>query len=142
METHRRNNSGGHKVYYSGRDDIHSEGVGFLVHKDTISTVMGCRPVSSRLISIRLKATPFDISVVQSYAPTNDYSDEDLDDFYNQLQEIIDETPKKDILVVQGDWNAKVGIDAQAIWKDICGPSCNPTRNERGYQLLKFAATY
>ncbi|PIK35348.1 putative craniofacial development protein 2-like [Apostichopus japonicus] len=45
----------GHKLYFSGRDDKHEQGVGFLVHKDITNTVMGCRPISSRLITIRLR---------------------------------------------------------------------------------------
>ena len=48
-----------HKVYFSGEEDLHEYGVGFLVHKDEVDAVLGCRPVSSRLISIRLRAVPF-----------------------------------------------------------------------------------
>ena len=48
----------GHKVFFSGKEDKLEHGVGFLVHKDIAKTVMGCRPVSSRLITIRLKAVP------------------------------------------------------------------------------------
>ena len=88
--------------------------VGFLVHKDMVTAVLGCRLVSSRLISIRLRAAPFNVTIVQVYAPKSGHDDNEVDNFYRQLQEIIDQTPKKDILVVQGDWNAKVGRDAQA----------------------------
>ena len=49
--------------------------------------------------------------------PTTDYDDDDIEDFYNQLQEVIDQAPKKEILVVQGDWNAKIGEDASKNWK-------------------------
>jgi hypothetical protein len=49
---------------------------------------MGCRPVSSRLITIRLKATPFNITIIQVYAPTSDYDDNQVEEFYNQLQEV------------------------------------------------------
>ena len=65
--------------------------------------------ISSTLISIRLRADPFKITVIQVYAPTTDYSDDQIEDFYSQLQKIINQAPKKDILIVQGDWNAKVG---------------------------------
>ena len=130
----------GHKLYYSGRDDKHQHGVGILVHKDTVNCVMGCRPISSRLITIRLKATPFNINIIQAYAPTSDYSDEDIEDFYEQLQEVLDQTPKKDILVVQGDWNAKIGEDAYENWKGTCGRHCNAKSNERGLRLLEFAS--
>ena len=63
----------GHKVFFSGKEDKHEHGVGFLVHKDIVNTVMGCRPVSSRLITIRLRAVPFNITIVQVHAPTSDY---------------------------------------------------------------------
>ena len=49
-------------------------------------------------------------------SPTSGHDDSEVDHFYPQLQETKDQTPKKDILVVQGDWNAKVGKDAQADW--------------------------
>ena len=104
----------GHKVYFSGEEDRHGYGVEFLVHKDVVDAVVGCRPVSSRLISIRMRAAPCNITIIQVYAPTSGHDDSEFDHFYQQLQETIDQTPKKDILVVQGDWNTKVGKDAQA----------------------------
>ena len=79
-----------------------------------VSAVFGCRPVCSRLISIRLRAAPFSVTIIQVYAPTSGHDDNEVDNFYRQLQEIIDQTPKKNILFVQGDWNTKVGRDAQA----------------------------
>ena len=60
-------------------------------------------------------------------------------DFYNQLQAVLDQTPKKDIIIVQGDWNAKVGEDAYSNWKDTCGPYGNNETNDRGLRLLEFA---
>ena len=56
----------GHKLIFSGKEDKHEHGIGFLVHKDIMKTVMGCRPVSSRLITIRLRAVPFNITTVQA----------------------------------------------------------------------------
>nr|XP_005287405.2 amphiphysin [Chrysemys picta bellii] len=129
----------GHVLYYIG-EDKHVNGAGFLVHKDIKNSVLGCRPMSSRLISIRLKAVLFNITVVQVYAPTTDYDDEQFEDFYNQLQDIIKKVHKKDILIIQGDWNAKMGTDAQADWRDYCGPFCNAVTNERGLRLLEFAS--
>ena len=90
-------------VFFSGKEDKHEHGAGFLVHKDIVKTVMGCLPVSSRLITICLRAVPFNIIVVQAYAPTSDYDDNEVAEFYDQLQNVIDQTLKKDILVVQGD---------------------------------------
>ena len=129
---------GGHKVFFSGREDKHEHGIGFLVHKDIVNTVMGCRPVSSRLITIHLRAARFNIAIVQVYAPTSDYDDNEIEEFYDQLQNVIDQT-LKDILVPQGDWSAKVGKDACGNWQGICGPFCNDDTNERGFRLLEFA---
>ena len=126
-------------IHPSGREDRHEHGVGSLIHRDTVNAIMGCRPVSSRPITIRLKASPFNIITVPAYAPTTDYDDDDIEDFYDQLQEIIDQAPKKDILVVQGDWNAKIGEDASKNWKRTSGQFCNPETNERGLGLLEFA---
>ena len=61
---------------------------------------MGCRPVSSRLITIRLRASPFNITIIQAYAPTSDYDDDTVENFYDHLQEILDQSPKEDILLV------------------------------------------
>ncbi|XP_050795708.1 uncharacterized protein LOC127044675 [Gopherus flavomarginatus] len=79
-------------------------------------------------------------TLVQVYTPTTDYDDEKIEDFYNQLQDIIDKVHKKDILIVQRDWNAKVGTDAQADWRDYYDPFCNAVTNERGLRLLEFAS--
>ena len=97
-----------------------------------MNTVMGCHPVSSRLITIHLRAVPFNITIVQVYAPTSDNNDNEIEESYDQLQNVIDKTPKKDILVVQGGWNAKVGKDACGNWQGICGPFSNSDTNERG----------
>ena len=59
---------------------------------------------------------------------------------YDQLQEVIDQAPKKDILAVQGDWNAKIGEDASKNWKGTYGQYCNPETTERGLRLLEFAS--
>ena len=73
---------------------------------------MGCHPVSSRLITIHLRAVPFNITEVKAYSPTSDFDDSEVEDFCDQLQNVINQKPKENILVIQGDWNAKVGRDA------------------------------
>ena len=85
------------------------------------------------------ESSSFQYPIIQVYAPTSCHDDGEVDHFYQKLQETIDQTPKKDILVVQGDWNAKVGKDAQADWREVCGPYCNVETNERGLRLLEFA---
>ena len=79
------------------------------------------------------------MTAVQAYAPTSDYGDNEIEQFYVQLQNVIDQTPKKGILVVQGDWNENVGKDTCETCQGICGPVCNDDANERGLRLLEFA---
>ena len=83
----------------------------------------------------------FIISIIQVYAPTTDHTDEETELFYNELQDSISKISKKDILVIQGDWNAKIGKDAITDWGRTSGKYCNSTTNERGYRLLEFAKT-
>ena len=113
--------------------------VGLLMNKDVVDAVLGCRPVSSRLISIRLRAAPFTITIIQVYAPTSGHDDIEVDHFYLQLQETIDQTRKKALWLYKGNWNAKVGKDAQADWGEVCGPYCNVETYEKGLRLLEFA---
>ena len=63
-------------------------------------------------MTVRLIATPFNIIIIQVYAPTSSCNDSEVDEFYKEHQSIVDQTPTQDILVVQGDWTAKVGEDA------------------------------
>ena len=56
------------------------------------------------------------------------------------MQEVIDQTPKKYFIVVQGDWNEEIGEEASKNWKGTCGQYCNPETNERGLRLLEFAS--
>ena len=69
------------KVFFRGKENEHEHGVGFPVHKDIKNTVMECRPVSSRPINIRLRAVPFIITVIQAYAQTSDYDDNEIEEF-------------------------------------------------------------
>ena len=97
-------------------------------------------PVSSRLITIRLKASLFNITIIQAYAPTTEYDDDDIEDFYDHLQEVIDQAIRKDTFVLQSDWNAKIGEDASKNRKGTCGQYCNPETKESGLRLLEFAS--
>ena len=131
----------GHKVFFTGKEDKHENGDGFLVPKDIVNTVTGCRQVSSRDFSIRLRAIPFNITILQTHAQASDYDDNEIQEFYDKLQNVVDQTPRKDILVVQGHWNAKVGKGACDNWQGICGPFRNQHTNERGHRFLEFATS-
>ena len=72
---------GKHNVYFSGEEDRHEYVVGFLLHKGMVSAVLGCRPVSSRLISIRLRASPFNVTIMHVYLPTSGHDHNEADNF-------------------------------------------------------------
>ena len=61
------------------------------------------------MISVRFKVKPFSITVIQAYAPTSDTEEAEVEQFYEDLQDLSELTPKKDVLFIIGDWNAKVG---------------------------------
>ena len=132
----------GHKIWYSGEDSRHQHGVGFIVNKNKINSVINCTPISSRLISIRIAARPMNITIIQVYAPTSDYDDEAVETFYEELENTIKKTPKKDFLVIQGDWNAKIGTDAFDHWGGTAGQFGLGETNDRGLRLLDFARSH
>ena len=63
---------------------------------------------NDRMISVRFQGNPFNITVIQVYAPTNNTEEAEVERFYEDLQDLLELTPKKDILFIIGDWNAKV----------------------------------
>ena len=132
----------GHKIWYSGEDSRHQHGVGFIVNKNKINSVISCTPISSRLISIRIAARPLNITIIQVYAPTTDYDDDAVETFYEELENIIKVTPKKDFLVIQGDWNAKIGTDTYEHWGGTAGRFGLGETNDRGLRLLDFAKSH
>jgi hypothetical protein len=86
----------------------------------------------------RFQANPFNIPVVQVYAPTADSSEEDLELFYIDLIKAVKEIPKRDVLIIVGDWNAKIGTDRIG-WERVIEKYGFGDRNERGEKLLEFA---
>merc|ERR1712002_109576 len=88
---------------------------------------------------MRIAAKPHNMTIIQVYAPTTDYDEEEVEQFYEELERTIAKAPKKDLLVVQGDWNAKVGPDAYQQWAGTVGRYGVGETNDRGLRLLEFA---
>ena len=78
-----------------------------MVNKRVRNAVLGCNLKNDRMISVHFQGKPFDITVIQVYAPTSNA--EEAERFYEDLQDLLELTPKKDVLFIIGDWNAKVG---------------------------------
>ena len=87
------------------------------------------------MISVRLQGKPFNITVIQVYAPTNNAEEAEVERFYGDLQDLLELTPKKDVLFIIGDWNAKVG--SQEI-HGVTGKFGLAIKNEAGQRLIEF----
>lgn len=130
----------GGEMIWSGEEKNHVRGVGFLLSKRAKCALLGYNPVNSRIIVARFSGTPLNIAVIQVYAPTSDSTEEDIETFYGQLEHTIEDLPKKDVKIVMGDWNAKVGTENVG-WEQVMGRHGYGERNERGERLLEFAST-
>ena len=87
------------------------------------------------MISVRLQGKPFNTIVIQFYAPTSNAEEADVEWFYEDLQDLLELTPKKDVFFIMGDWNAKV--DSQET-PGVTGKFGLGMRNEAGQRLIEF----
>ena len=87
------------------------------------------------MISVHFQGKPFNITVIQVYAPTSNAEEAEVERFYEDLQDFLELTPKKDVLFVIGDWNAKVGSQETP---GITGKFGLGIRNEAGQRLIEF----
>ena len=87
------------------------------------------------MISVHLQGKPFNITVIQVYAPTSNTEEAEVEWFYEDLQDLLELTPKKDILFIIGDWNAKVGSQETP---GVTGKFGLGMRNEEGQILIEF----
>lgn len=126
---------------WSGEENIHANGVGFLLSGKAKNALIGYNPVSSRVITARFNATPFKITIIHVYAPTSASSDEEIEAFYNSIENTLAKVPKKDLILMSGDWNAKVGNDNTG-WNSVMDRYDFGDRNDRGERLLEFATVH
>ena len=105
-----------------------------MVNKRVRNAVLGCNLKSDRMISVRFQGKSFNITVIQVYAPTSNAEEAEVEWFYEHLQDLLELTPKKDVLFIIGDWNAKVGSQETpgVTGKFVC------IRNEAGQSLIEF----
>ena len=98
----------GNKVLYSG-GETPNRGVGIIMKRIIANKLIGCWPVSDRIIMMKLKGTPFNINVFQLYAQTEDSTEEELENFYEKLTKAREQCKEHEINIIMGDLNAKVG---------------------------------
>ena len=87
------------------------------------------------MISVSFQGKPFNITVIQVYAPTSNAGEAEVEQFYEDLQDLLEVTPKKDVLFIIGDWNAKVGSQETP---GVTGKFDLVIWNEAGQQLIEF----
>ena len=102
-------NSNDHYISYYGQKSLRRNGVALIVIKRVQNAVLGCNLKHNRVISVRFQGKPFSITVIQIYAPTSNAEEADVKWFYEDLQDLLEITPTKDVLFIIGVWNAKVG---------------------------------
>ena len=90
-----------------GQESFGRNGVATMVNKRVQNVVLGCN--LNRMISVHFQGKPFNITVIQVYAPTSNAEEAEVEWFYEDLQDLLELTPQKDVLFFIGDWNAKVG---------------------------------
>ena len=102
-------NSDDHYIYYCRQESLRRNGVAIMVNKRVQNAVLGCNLKNNRIISVHFQGKAFSIRVIQIYAPTSNAGEAELEWFHEDLQDLLELTPKKDALFIIGDWNAKVG---------------------------------
>ena len=102
-------NSDDHYIYYCAQESLRGNGVAIIVNKRVRKAVLGCNLKNNRTISVCFQGKPFNITVIQVYAVTSNAEGAEVEWLYEDLQDLVELTPKKDVLYTIGDWNAKVG---------------------------------
>ena len=117
-------NSDDHYIYYCGHESLRRNGVAITVNKRLWNAVLGSNLKNNRMISVHFQGKPFNIMVIQVYAPTSNAEEAEVERFYEDLQDLLDLTPPKNVLFIIGDWEAKVGsqetpgVKTYLAWED------------------------
>ena len=102
-------NSDDHYIYYCKQESLRRNGVAIMVNKRVRNVVLGCNLKNDRMISVHFQGKPFNITVIQAYVPNSRAEEAEVEWFCEDLQDLLDVTPKKGVLFIIGDWSAKVG---------------------------------
>ena len=128
-------NSDDHRIYYCGQESLRRNGVALIVNKGVQNAVLGCNFKNYRMISVHFQGKPFNTTVIQAYATTGNAEEAEVEWFYEDLEDLLELTPKKHVLFIIGDWNAKVGSQDTP---GITGKFGLGIRNEAGQRLTEF----
>ena len=121
--------------YYCGQDSLRRNETAIIVNKRIQNAVLGCHLKNDRVISVRFQGKPFNVMVIQVYALTSNAKEAEVEQFYEDLQDLLELTPKKDVLFIIADWNAKAGSQETPRVTGRCGLG---VQNEAGQRLIEF----
>ena len=127
-------NSDDHYIYYCGQESLRRNGVAIIVNKIVQNVVLGYNIKNDRMISVSFQGKPFNITVIQVYAPTSNTEEAEIEQFYKDLQDFLELTPKKEVLFIMGYWNAKVGSQETP---GVTGTFGLGAQNEAGQSLIR-----
>ena len=128
-------NSDDHYFYYCGQESLRRNGIAFIVNIRVRNVVLGCNLKNDRMISVSVQGKPFNITIIQVYAPTSNANGAEVEWFYEDIQNLLELTPKRDVLFIIGDWNAKVGSQETP---GVTGKFGLGIQNEAGQRLMDF----
>ena len=130
-------NTDDHYIYYCGHKSLKRNRVALKFNKRIQNVVLGCNCKNDRMISVHFQGKPFNITIIQVYAPTSNAEEAEAEWFYGDLQDLLQLVPPKNVLFIIGDWNAKVG--SQEI-PEVTGKFGLGVQNEAGQRLIKSFA--
>ena len=96
-------NSDDHYIYYLGQESLRRNGVAIMVNKRVRNAVLVCNLKNDRMTSVRFQGKPFSITIIQVYAPTSNAKEAEVERFDEDLQDLLELTPKKDVLFIIRD---------------------------------------
>ena len=128
-------NSDDHYIYYCRQESLRRNGAAIMVNKRVQNAVLGCNLKNDRMIAVCFQGKPFNIMVIQAYAPTSNTEEAEVEQLYEDLHDFLELTPPKDVLFVIGDWNAKVGNQETP---GVTGKFGLGVQNEAGQRLIEF----
>ena len=128
-------NSDDHYIYYCEREYLRRNGGASMVNKRVLHAVLRCNLKDERMIPVRFQGKPFNITVIQAFAPMRNAEEAEVEWYCEDLQDLLELISKKDVLFIKGDWNVKVG--SQEIL-GVTGKFGLGIQNEAGQRLIEF----
>ena len=129
-------NSEDNYIYYCGQESLRRNGVAFTVNKRVQNAILGCNLKHDRMIFVCFQVKSFNIMVIQVYDLTSNTKEAEVEQFYEDLQDLLEITPQKDVLSIIGDWNAKVGSQETP---GVTGKFGLGIQNKAGQRLIEFS---